>query len=87
MASLPGVLGWGLNPRGEVGNGTTDREATPVPTGLPSPASTSVRQIVMGLDTPDAAALMADGTVDTWGLDLFGELGDGTITERHSPRP
>ena len=87
VASLPGVLGWGLNPRGEVGNGTTDREATPVPTSLPSPASTSVRQIVMGLDTPDAAALMADGTVDAWGLDLYGELGGDPISERHVPTP
>ena len=86
VATLPGVLGWGWNPRGEVGNGTTDREATPVPTSLPSPASASVRQIAMGLDTPDAAALMADGTVDTWGLDLYGELG-GPYSERHVPTP
>jgi alpha-tubulin suppressor-like RCC1 family protein len=86
VATLPGVLGWGLNPRGEVGNGTTDREATPVPTSLPALASTSVRQIAMGLDTPDAAALMADGTVDAWGLGLYGELG-GSITERHIPAP
>ena len=30
-------------------------------------------------------ALMADGTVRTWGLNADGQLGDGTTTLRRSP--
>jgi hypothetical protein len=63
VAHEPGVLGWGWNQRDEVGDGTTTPRSTPVPVALPALASAGVRQLALGLNTPDAAALMADGTV------------------------
>ena len=33
----------------------------------------------------DCAVLLADGTVYTWGFNAYGELGDGTTTERLTP--
>jgi alpha-tubulin suppressor-like RCC1 family protein len=32
-------------------------------------------------------AVRADGTLWGWGLNQFGQLGDGTFTTRHSPQP
>jgi alpha-tubulin suppressor-like RCC1 family protein len=32
-------------------------------------------------------ALLADGTVSSWGINNFGELGDGTLTDRTTPGP
>jgi hypothetical protein len=34
-----------------------------------------------------ALALASDGTVWAWGINDLGQLGDGTTTDRHSPRP
>jgi alpha-tubulin suppressor-like RCC1 family protein len=43
-----------------------------------------VRQITAG-DDYTSAALLANGTVATWGSNEKGEIGDGTTTERDSP--
>ena len=87
LPSLPAVFGWGLNLEGEVGDGTTAPRATPVPVlGLPSVhgLQVTVKQVVTGNDL-SSAVLLADGTVYTWGQNYFGELGDGTTIDRHSP--
>lgn len=33
----------------------------------------------------DTVAIRADGTLWTWGYNAFGQLGDGTVTNRSSP--
>ena len=30
-------------------------------------------------------ALLSDGTVWAWGNNAYGQLGDGTVTDRHAP--
>jgi hypothetical protein len=84
----PAVFSWGWNGAGEVGDGTTTPQATPVPVlGLPSVHGLQVtmRQIVSGYLSQACAVLLADGTVYTWGRNHFGELGDGTTTDRFTP--
>ncbi|WP_456289400.1 S-layer homology domain-containing protein [Paenibacillus sp. AK002] len=73
------VWTWGKNDNGELGNGTTTQQNSPV--------------LVAGLSDVTAIAaggyyslaLKSDGTVWAWGVNESGELGDGTTTERHVP--
>ena len=70
----PAVFGWGFNAEGELGDGTITPRSSPMPvTGLPS----GVRQVTV--THLSSAALVADGTVDTWGGNLEGELGDPKV--------
>jgi alpha-tubulin suppressor-like RCC1 family protein len=82
------VFSWGWNQHGEVGDGTTNHRATPGPVlGLPSVhgLQIAVKHLASAEDSEACAVLLADGTVYTWGFNAFGELGDGTTTERHTP--
>ena len=82
------VFSWGWNQHGEVGDGTRNHRATPGPVlGLPSVhgLQVAVKQLVSAEDSEACAVLLADGTVYTWGFNAYGELGDGTTTERLTP--
>jgi alpha-tubulin suppressor-like RCC1 family protein len=70
---------WGLNNKGQLGDGTTSDRSTPVAvSGL-----TDVAQIALG----DAytCALLNSGDVECWGWNNFGQLGDGSTTDSKSP--
>jgi alpha-tubulin suppressor-like RCC1 family protein len=62
------VLAWGINDRGQLGNGTTDDSTTPVPVAIDN-----VAQVSAGREF--ALALKRDGTVWAWGSNEFGRLG------------
>jgi alpha-tubulin suppressor-like RCC1 family protein len=81
-ASL-GVYGWGQNDSGQLGLGSFTAQSQPAQlSGL-----ANVQQVAEG--QAFGAALLSDGTVDTWGYDGDGELGDGRIAPayRLSPAP
>lgn len=74
------VWAWGSDSNGQLGNGTTSSAvATPHEIGGLANATA-----IAGGDS-DSFALRTDGTVWAWGYNSYGELGDGTIMERHSP--
>ncbi|MEV5984906.1 Ig-like domain repeat protein [Streptomyces sp. NPDC052051] len=75
------VLAWGLNDRGQLGDGTFTDRNTPVETLLP--AGVQVTAIAGG--GYHSLALTSDGRVFGWGLNTEGELGDGTFTNRNTP--
>jgi alpha-tubulin suppressor-like RCC1 family protein len=66
------VMAWGADPFGELGNGMTKpNEASPVAVG----GLSGVTAISAGDE--DSAALLASGSVMTWGIDESGVLGNG----------
>lgn len=74
------VWAWGLNNNGQLGTGGTPAQST-IP--LPVPGLTGVTAIAAGQSF--ALARKSDGTVVAWGLNTYGQLGDGTTTTRTSP--
>jgi len=80
------VWTWGNNSAGQLGNGTTTSQSTPVEVTLSGTTSPYLSNIV-ALDCGNVfcAALTGTGTVWTWGGNSVGQLGDGTTTDRHNP--
>jgi alpha-tubulin suppressor-like RCC1 family protein len=73
------VWAWGLNARGELGDGTTTDRLTPVQVQNLS----GIKAI--GAGDNHSLAVRSDGTVWAWGFNIRGQLGDGTTTDRHTP--
>jgi alpha-tubulin suppressor-like RCC1 family protein len=75
------VWSWGYNGHGQLGDGSITERHTPVQvSGL-----TTVIAIAPGLAQDHSLALKSDGTVWSWGYNNYGQLGDGSTTERHTP--
>jgi alpha-tubulin suppressor-like RCC1 family protein len=79
LSSVSGVLCWGNNTYGQVGNGTTATAVTsPVPIlGFFLPNFTA-----LAAGANHTCALQTDGGVRCWGRNRQGQLGDGTQLDR-----
>ncbi|MFH5182703.1 S-layer homology domain-containing protein [Paenibacillus sp. TAB 01] len=71
---------WGENTYGELGTGTVGGKNTPAET---APGAGEVTAVEAG--SHDAFVLKPDGTVWSWGLNLNGQLADGTSDNRNAP--
>jgi alpha-tubulin suppressor-like RCC1 family protein len=76
-----GMLAWGLNNDGQLGDGTTKQRDKPVRVSLPT--GTKVVAAVSGLQ--HVLALTKGGKVLAWGDNQVGQLGIGTTVDRHRP--
>ena len=73
---------WGANRYGQLGNGTTTTRLVPTPvSGLGS----GVEAIATG--SQHTCAVTTGGAVLCWGRNAYGQLGDGTTTDRWTPTP
>lgn len=79
--SSGGVWSWGINGKGQLGDGTTANQSLPVQVyGL-----TGVVAISATNGASHTAALTNDGKVWTWGNNENGELGNGTLINSSFP--
>jgi alpha-tubulin suppressor-like RCC1 family protein len=74
------LLCWGWNKYGQLGDGTTRNRHKPVAV---SGIGTGLVAVAAGLG--HTCALTDKGKVKCWGENKYGQLGDGTTTNRHTP--
>jgi alpha-tubulin suppressor-like RCC1 family protein len=81
LTSTGTVLAWGFNKYGQLGDGTTKNRRTPVQVKLPK--GTKVTAISTGCN--HSLAVTSTGRLYAWGFNKYGQLGDGTTKNRHTP--
>ncbi|MDX6740857.1 Ig-like domain repeat protein [Actinocorallia sp. A-T 12471] len=81
LTSTGTVLAWGYNAFGQLGDGTTTGQTTPVPTTLPPGVTLSA----IAANGFHSLGLTSTGRVLAWGSNGFGQIGDGTMTNRTTP--
>lgn len=79
------VLAWGANWAGQLGDGATVPQSTPVPVKGHDGQGRLEGIIAIAAGTEHSVALRDDGTVWAWGGNRYGQLGDGTTDERNRP--
>ena len=78
------VYAWGLNNYGQLGDGTTTTQTRPVKVLLAD--GTPLNNVIaISAGFSHSLALTADGLVYAWGINVNGQLGDGTTTQRSNP--
>lgn len=77
-----GTYSWGQDVYGQLGNGETVG-STSAPTTIATPAGVTFIAIDAGDD--HSVAIGDDGHTYAWGLNTYGQLGDGTTTSRSTP--
>jgi alpha-tubulin suppressor-like RCC1 family protein len=71
---------WGFGADGQLGNGANTGV---VPTPAPVMGLTGV--VAIGAGQNYTCALLSNGTVECWGLNAQGEMGNGTLTNTNTP--
>ena len=74
------VWAWGYNGNGHLGDGTTVSRPSPVPV-----ADLLGTSVAVAGGYRHTVATLSDGSVWAWGLNNYGQLGDGTTVDRWLP--
>src|SRR5207249_4507377 len=72
---------WGSNTHGELGDGTTTQQATPVP------VAGNLRFATISAGSAHSCGVTTSGDAYCWGANPDGRLGDGTTTQAPAPVP
>ena len=83
LLSSGSVECWGYNGSGQLGNGTTSTSPNPTPVSVTGLSNA----IAISAGSDFACALLSNGSVECWGDNVFGQLGDGTVVTSSIPVP
>jgi len=75
------VWAWGDNSYGQLGDGTTQQQSTPVAIAVPA----AIRNIFVGTNADFSLAITVNGALLAWGRNNRGQLGDGSSLDRWVP--
>ena len=79
---------WGNNPYGQLGNNTETDSSVPVRVrdpDSPTNENNGLKAIQVSAGSSHSLALGSDGNAYAWGWNNYGQLGDGTTTDRSTP--
>ena len=76
---------WGNNEFGQLGNGTTVQQNTPVPVPKPAGAPKDFTYVQADAGGYHSLAIGSDGYVYAWGLNDHGQLGNNTTSNSSTP--
>ena len=79
------VLAMGDNSYGQLGDGTDTNRCTPTQVLGPGGAGYLNNVVAIAAGEYHSLALKSDGSVWAWGRNNYGQLGDGTDTNRYTP--
>ena len=71
---------WGQNDLGQLGSNNTSSYSSPIQT---SAGGTNWKQVACGYK--HTVAIKIDGSLWSWGQDIYGQLGDNSITNKSAP--
>jgi alpha-tubulin suppressor-like RCC1 family protein len=76
------IVAWGNNSYGQLGVGDTNSRSQPTGVVFLSGPVSDIKQ-----GNYFTLALLGDGSVHSWGINTYGQLGDGSTTLRSTPTP
>ena len=76
---------WGFNNFGQLGNGTITNQPRPKQVGNPTNSSQPFQVAQINAGTLHSLAVDQNGTAWAWGWNVYGQLGDGTTSNRSTP--
>jgi alpha-tubulin suppressor-like RCC1 family protein/alpha-beta hydrolase superfamily lysophospholipase len=80
LSTAGGVKCWGKNTYGQLGTGNTTNTTTPVQI---SDLTSGVAALSLAMYS--SCARLTNGSVECWGRNNYGQLGDASLTQRNAP--
>lgn len=78
LTAQQSLKSWGGNSKGQIGNGTSTTQNTPVMIG-------SANWTTVQAGSLYSMGLLSDSTLWAWGYNASGQLGDGTLADKNAP--
>jgi alpha-tubulin suppressor-like RCC1 family protein len=75
------IVCWGMNTQGQLGDNTLDSKS--IPTSISLDGGETAVKVSAGLD--HTCAILSDGTIQCWGFNQYGQVGDKTLITRMVP--